>query len=59
MNWEHVYEYLKRNNGKVNQDFTDKFMNFKPKVIQDGIEEYKIMQERNTEYYNPIDWGVD
>lgn len=59
MNWEHVYEYLKRNNGKVNEDFTDTFMNLKPSIIQDGIEEYKIMQGRNVDIYSPIDWGVN
>jgi len=58
MNRWKVYSYLKRNEGKVNEDFTDMFMNLPPKEIQEGVYEYELMQEKNADYYNPIDWGV-
>ena len=58
MNRWKIYVYLKNNNGQVEEDFADKFMNFDPNEIQEGIYEYEIMQEKNADY-NPIDWGVD
>ena len=59
MNKWKIYEYLKNNNGQVEEDFADKFMNCDPKEIQEGVYEYEIMQENNADYYNQIDWGVN
>jgi len=59
MNRWKVYSYLKDNDGLVGEDFTDMFMNLPPKEIQEGVYEYELMQEKNSDYYNPIDWGVD
>lgn len=58
MNKWNVYSYLKRNNGQVNEDFTDMFMNTNPLEIQEGVNEYEEMQKNNDAIYEPINWGV-